>query len=90
MVSNLDAESKDSSLYFGGIFLNNFLFDDVDWTRADNIGYEGSHSAKKNQGREQLAKKPNDDQKIPTSKSNSHNNSISQITGGSMIKILAP
>ena len=45
---------------------------------------------KKNQEREQLTKKLNHDQKIPTSKSNSHNNSISQITVGSMIKILAP
>ena len=90
LLSLLDAESKGSSFYFGGIFLNKFLFDDVDWTRAVNIGYEGTHSAKKNQGREQLTKKSNDAQKIPTSKSHSHNNSISQITVGSMIKILAP
>ena len=57
MVSNFDAESKDSSFYFGGIFLNKFLFDDVDWTRADNIGYEGSHSAKKNSGLGAINKK---------------------------------
>ena len=47
MVSNLDAESKDPSLFFGRFFLENFLVDDVDWTRVEIIGYEGSHSAKK-------------------------------------------
>ena len=57
LLSLLDAESKGSSSYFGGIFLNKFLFDDVDWTRAVNIGYEGTHSAKKKSGTGAINKK---------------------------------
>ena len=55
MVSNLDAESKDPKLNFGGIFPKNSLFDDVDyswqyWLRGKSLN-------QKNQWREQLSKK---------------------------------
>ena len=56
---------------------------------SDNIGSGGRHSLKKINGDSIFEKKLFMETK-PTSKSNSHNKSISQITVGSMIKILAP
>ena len=54
MVSNLDAESKDPNLYFGGFFPKSSLFGDVDyswqyWLRGKTLSH-------KNQWREQLSK----------------------------------
>ena len=55
MVSNLDAESEDPELNFGGIFLKNSLFDDVDYSWQYWIG--GKPLNQKNQWREQISKK---------------------------------
>ena len=56
---------------------------------SDNIGSGGSHSTKKIIGDSIYEKKLFMATK-PTSKSNAHNKSISQITIGSMLKIIAP
>ena len=55
MVSNLDAESKDPKLNFGGIFPKNSLFDDVDYSWQYWLG--GKPLNQKNQWREQISKK---------------------------------
>ena len=55
---------------------------------SDNIGSGGRHSLKKINGDSIFEKKLFMETK-PTSKSNSHNKSISQITIGSMLKKIA-
>ena len=55
MVSNLDAESKDSKLNFSGIFAKNFLFVDIDYSWQ--IWLRGKPLNQKSQWREQLSKK---------------------------------
>ena len=87
MVSSLDAESKEPNLNYGGIFPENTLFDDVDYSWQ--YWLRGKPLNQKNQWRGQLSKKLFMAAK-PTSKSNSQNKRISQITVGSVIEILAP
>ena len=55
MVCNLDAESKDPKLKFGGIFPKNSLFDDVDYSWQ--YWLTGKPLNQKYQWREQLSKK---------------------------------
>ena len=55
MVSNLDADSKDPILKFGGIVPKNSLFDDVDYSWQNWLG--GQPLNEKIQWREELSKK---------------------------------
>ena len=55
MVSNLDAKSKDPNFNSGGIFPENTLFDDVDYSWQHWL--RGKPLNQKNQWREQLSKK---------------------------------
>ena len=55
MVSNLDAESKDPNLNSGGIFPENILFDDVDYSWQ--YWLRGKPLIQKKEWREQLSKK---------------------------------
>ena len=55
MVSNFDAEPKDPNLKSGGIFPENTLFDDVDYSLK--YWLRGKPLNQKYQWREQLSKK---------------------------------